>query len=49
MWKCEDVINVEMKMWNDGAISIFNILINHQTLTYGAEKYYCRKIIGFFS
>ncbi len=49
MWKCEDVINVEMKVWNDGAIIIFNILINHQTLTYGAEKYHCRKVIKFFS
>ena len=36
MWKCD---RVEIK-WNDGAISIFNILINHQTFTYGAEKYY---------
>ena len=34
---------------NDGAISIFNILINHQTFTYGAKEYYRRKVIGFFS
>ena len=39
-----------MKVWkcgNGGTLSIFNILINHQIFTYGREKYYCLKILGF--